>query len=211
MSKINQVIYSNVNDTNSWTMEEYIKQGGYSIWKEILTDQSSKSRDWVIDQVKNSGLRGRGGAGFPTGLKWSFMPKTDDQSYIVCNSDESEPGTCHDRDILKYNPHALVEGMAIAGYAIGFLFGKGAKTKAKLSPYECGFEEFEDARIPFDVRYYLVAILFIIFDLEIAFLFPWAIALDQIGNVGLISMVIFLFVLVIGFVYEWNKGALDWD
>ena len=82
MSKINQVIYSNVNDTNSWTMEEYIKQGGYSIWKEILADQSSKSRDWVIDQVKNSGLRGRGGAGFPTGLKWSFMPKTDDQSYI---------------------------------------------------------------------------------------------------------------------------------
>ena len=94
---------------------------------------------------------------------------------------------------------------------LGFLFGKGAKTKAKLSPYECGFEEFEDVRIPFDVRYYLVAILFIIFDLEIAFLFPWAIALDQIGHVGLISMVIFLFVLVIGFVYEWNKGALDWD
>jgi len=123
MSKINQVIYSNVNDTNSWTMEEYIKQGGYSIWKEILADQSSKSRDWVIDQVKNSGLRGRGGAGFPTGLKWSFMPKTDDQSYIVCNSDESEPGTCHDRDILKYNPHALVEGMAIAGYAIGASVG----------------------------------------------------------------------------------------
>ena len=123
MSKINQVIYSNVNDTNSWTMEEYIKQGGYSIWKEILADQSSKSRDWVIDQVKNSGLRGRGGAGFPTGLKWSFMPKTDCQSYIVCNSDESEPGTCHDRDILKYNPHALVEGMAIAGYAIGASVG----------------------------------------------------------------------------------------
>jgi NADH-quinone oxidoreductase subunit F len=104
-------------------MEEYIKQGGYSIWKEILADQSSKSRDWVIDQVKNSGLRGRGGAGFPTGLKWSFMPKTDHQSYIVCNSDESEPGTCHDRDILKYNPHALVEGMAIAGYAIGASVG----------------------------------------------------------------------------------------
>ena len=123
MSKINQVIYSNVNDTNSWTMEEYIKQGGYSIWKEILADQSSKSRDWVIDQVKNSGLRGRGGAGFPTGLKWSFMPKTQDQSYIVCSSDESEPGTCHDRDILKYNPHALVEGMAIAGYAIGASVG----------------------------------------------------------------------------------------
>ena len=104
---------------------------------------------------------------------------------------------------------AGVLGLLMLG--LGFLFGKGAKTKAKLSPYECGFEEFEDARIPFDVRYYLVAILFIIFDLQIAFLFPWAIALDEIGHVGLISMIIFLFVLVIGFVYEWNKGALDWD
>ena len=104
---------------------------------------------------------------------------------------------------------AGVLGLLMLG--LGFLFGKGSKTKAKLSPYECGFEEFEDARIPFDVRYYLVAILFIIFDLEIAFLFPWAIALDEIGRVGLISMIIFLFVLVIGFVYEWNKGALDWD
>lgn len=94
---------------------------------------------------------------------------------------------------------------------LGFLFGKGKKSKAKLSPYECGFEEFEDARIPFDVRYYLVAILFIIFDLEIAFLFPWAIALKQIGTTGLIAMVIFLLVLVIGFIYEWNKGALEWD
>jgi NADH:ubiquinone oxidoreductase subunit 3 (chain A) len=84
---------------------------------------------------------------------------------------------------------AGVLGLLMLG--LGFLFGKGVKTKAKLSPYECGFEEFEDARIPFDVRYYLVAILFIIFDLEIAFLFPWAIALDEIGHVGLISMVIF--------------------
>ena len=80
-----------------------------------------------------------------------------------------------------------------------------------MSAYECGFEPFNDSRMEFDVRFYLVAILFIIFDLEIAFLFPWAIALDEIGHVGLISMIIFLFVLVIGFVYEWNKGALDWD
>ena len=94
---------------------------------------------------------------------------------------------------------------------LGFLFGKGDKSNAKLSPYECGFEEFEDARIPFDVRYYLVAILFIIFDLEIAFLFPWAIALKEIGITGLIAMVIFLLVLVVGFIYEWNKGALEWD
>ena len=124
MSKYNQVIYSNVNESDSWTLDKYIKQGGYSVWKNILTaDQTNKSTDWVIEEVKKSGLRGRGGAGFPTGLKWSFMPKNDDQKYIVCNSDESEPGTCHDRDILKYNPHALVEGMAIAGYAIGATVG----------------------------------------------------------------------------------------
>ena len=123
MSKYNQVIYSNVNESDSWTLDKYIEQGGYSVWKNILADQKNKSTDWVIEEVKKSGLRGRGGAGFPTGLKWSFMPKNDDQKYIVCNSDESEPGTCHDRDILKYNPHALVEGMAIAGYAIGATVG----------------------------------------------------------------------------------------
>ena len=123
MSKYNQVIYANINESNSWTLDEYLKQGGYSVWKQILSDQSNKTSEWVIEEVKKSGLRGRGGAGFPTGLKWSFMPKNDDQKYIVCNSDESEPGTCHDRDILKYNPHALVEGMAIAGYAIGAKVG----------------------------------------------------------------------------------------
>ncbi len=123
MSKYNQVIYANINESNSWTLDEYLKQGGYSVWKQILSDQSNKTSEWVIEEVKKSGLRGRGGAGFPTGLKLSFMPKNDDQKYIVCNSDESEPGTCHDRDILKYNPHALVEGMAIAGYAIGATVG----------------------------------------------------------------------------------------
>ena len=123
MSKYNQVIYANINESNSWTLDEYLKQGGYSVWKQILSDQSNKTSEWVIEEVKKSGLRGRGGAGFPTGLKWSFMPKNDDQKYIVCNSDESEPGTCHDRDILKYNPHALVEGMAVAGYAIGATVG----------------------------------------------------------------------------------------
>ena len=123
MIKYNQVIYANINESNSWTLDEYLKQGGYSVWKQILSDKSNKTSEWVIEEVKKSGLRGRGGAGFPTGLKWSFMPKNDDQKYIVCNSDESEPGTCHDRDILKYNPHALVEGMAIAGYAIGATVG----------------------------------------------------------------------------------------
>ena len=123
MSKYNQVIYANINESNSWTLDEYLKQGGYSVWKQILSDQSNNTSELVIEEVKKAGLRGRGGAGFPTGLKWSFMPKNDDQKYIVCNSDESEPGTCHDRDILKYNPHALVEGMAIAGYAIGATVG----------------------------------------------------------------------------------------
>ncbi|MBS1270409.1 MAG: NAD(P)H-quinone oxidoreductase subunit 3 [Gammaproteobacteria bacterium] len=83
--------------------------------------------------------------------------------------------------------------------------------KAKLSPYECGFEAFEDSRMKFDVRYYLVAILFIIFDLEIAFLFPWAIVLEQIGVFGFMAMVLFLTILVIGFIYEWMKGALEWE
>ena len=111
--------------------------------------------------------------------------------------------------ILIFLAVATILGILLL--CLGFLLGKGEKSDAKLSPYECGFEEFENARIPFDVRYYLVAILFIIFDLEIAFLFPWAIALNYIGPSGLISMIVFLNVLVIGFIYEWNKGALEWD
>ena len=111
--------------------------------------------------------------------------------------------------ILIFLSVSLVLGLLML--SIGFLFGKGTKSKAKLSPYECGFDPFEDARIPFDVRYYLVAILFIIFDLEIAFLFPWAVSLNEIGIAGIIAMGIFLLVLVIGFIYEWNKGALEWD
>ena len=91
------------------------------------------------------------------------------------------------------------------------LIGPKKGTKSKLSPYECGFEAFEDARMKFDVRYYLVAILFILFDLEIAFLFPWAIVLKEIGMFGYISMMIFLAILVVGFVYEWMKGALEWE
>ncbi len=104
------------------SLESYLKVGGYQAWQKILEEKMSP--DDVIDEVKTSGLRGRGGAGFPTGLKWSFMPKDmPGQKYIVCNSDESEPGTCKDRDILRFNPHALVEGMAIAGYSIGATVG----------------------------------------------------------------------------------------
>jgi NADH-quinone oxidoreductase subunit A len=93
----------------------------------------------------------------------------------------------------------------------GFLLGPQRPNSEKRSPYECGFEAFEDARMRFDVRYYLVAILFIIFDLEIAFLFPWAIVLDEIGMFGFVAMVVFLGILVIGFIYEWMKGALEWE
>lgn len=102
----------------SHTLETYLKVGGYQAWKKIVEEDEDPAD--IIDEIKDSGLRGRGGAGFPTGMKWSFMPrKMSGQKYLVCNSDESEPGTCKDRDILMYNPHALVEGMAIAAYTIG--------------------------------------------------------------------------------------------
>ena len=94
---------------------------------------------------------------------------------------------------------------------IGFTFGPNNPDVDKNSPYECGFEAFEDSRMKFDIRYYLVAILFIIFDLEIAFLFPWAVVIHKIGFIGLISMAIFLLILIVGFIYEWKKGALEWD
>jgi NADH-quinone oxidoreductase subunit A len=111
----------------------------------------------------------------------------------------------------------IVVGIAVGlgpialGSGISRLLGVHRPDSEKLSPYECGFEAFEDARMKFDVRYYLVAILFILFDLEIAFLFPWAIVLREIGLFGFLAMVVFLAILVVGFVYEWKKGALEWD
>jgi NADH-quinone oxidoreductase subunit A len=105
----------------------------------------------------------------------------------------------------------VATGIGLLLLGLGFLFGRGQKDAEKLSPYECGFEPFEDSRMKFDVRYYLVAILFIIFDLEIAFLFPWAVSLDVIGTFGIAAMGIFLALLVVGFAYEWKKGALEWD
>jgi NADH-quinone oxidoreductase subunit A len=98
-----------------------------------------------------------------------------------------------------------------AGGGLSRVLGHHRPDPEKLSPYECGFEAFEDARMKFDVRYYLVAILFILFDLEIAFLFPWAVVLDHIGLAGFLAMVMFLGILVVGFVYEWKKGALEWE
>jgi NADH-quinone oxidoreductase subunit A len=102
-------------------------------------------------------------------------------------------------------------GVGVGPMLIGWILGPHRPDAEKLSPYECGFEAFEDARMKFDVRYYLVAILFILFDLEIAFLFPWAVVLEDLGLFGFVSMVIFLGILVVGFVYEWMKGALDWE
>ena len=101
--------------------------------------------------------------------------------------------------------------VGVAPLAIGYFLGPQRPDAAKNSPYECGFEAFDDARSQFDVRYYLVAILFILFDLEIAFLFPWAASLKEIGTTGFVAMMIFLAILVVGFVYEWKKGALDWE
>jgi NADH-quinone oxidoreductase subunit A len=106
---------------------------------------------------------------------------------------------------------ALAVALLTLGTGIGRYFARFHRDPAKLSPYECGFDAFEDTRGKFDVRYYLVAILFIVFDLEIAFLFPWAVALGQIGLFGVAAMSIFLTILVVGFVYEWRKGALEWD
>ncbi|MGE0385455.1 MAG: NADH-quinone oxidoreductase subunit A [Gammaproteobacteria bacterium] len=111
--------------------------------------------------------------------------------------------------ILVFLVLALIVGCV--ALAAGFVLGPQRPDSEKLSPYECGFEAFEDARVQFDVRYYLVAILFILFDLEIAFLFPWAVVLDQIGTFGFLAMMLFLGILVIGFIYEWKKGALEWE
>ena len=109
----------------------------------------------------------------------------------------------------------VATGLALLLMSLGLIIGRlSARSRAdaqKLSPYECGFEAFEDSRMKFDVRYYLVAILFILFDLEIAFLFPWAVVLQSIGVFGLVAMGIFLTILVVGFIYEWKKGALEWD
>jgi len=111
--------------------------------------------------------------------------------------------------ILVFIGVAIIVGVVMEG--LGFVLGTRHPDSEKLSPYECGFEAFEDARMKFDIRFYLVAILFIIFDLEIAFLFPWAVVLDQIGMVGFLAMMVFLGILVIGFIYEWKKGALEWE
>ena len=107
----------------------------------------------------------------------------------------------------------IIVGVAVGvvPMVLGKLLAPNRPDPEKLSPYECGFEAFEDARMKFDVRYYLVAILFILFDLEIAFLFPWAVVINEIGPAGFFAMMLFLAILVVGFIYEWMKGALEWE
>jgi len=112
------VVFNTLGEAVPWSLETYRKLDGYQAWEKILRDKTAQEE--IIETVKASNLRGRGGAGFPTGLKWSFMPRSAPvQKYLLCNSDESEPGTCHDRDILRFNPHAVIEGMAIGAYAMG--------------------------------------------------------------------------------------------
>ena len=128
-----------------WTLESYRLSEGYNAWERVIKE--GVERDAIIDEVKASGLRGRGGAGFPTGLKMSFMPnKAAGQKYLVCNSDEGEPGTFKDRDILRYNPHALIEGMAIAGYAIGATVGYNYIRGEFNEPIERFQSALEEAR-----------------------------------------------------------------
>ena len=141
----NDVCFRNNHLDKPWTLDTYEGTGGYEVWRKILKEKTSPEE--IIEQVKISALRGRGGAGFPTGLKWSFMPRNSEgQKYIVCNSDEGEPGTCKDRDILRYNPHQLVEGMAIAGYTIGATQGYNYIRGEFWEPYERFQAAIEDAR-----------------------------------------------------------------
>lgn len=141
----NEVCFRNNHLDKPWTLATYQSTGGYEVWKKILKGKTSP--DDIISELKISALRGRGGAGFPTGLKWSFMPRSaPGQKYIVCNSDEGEPGTFKDRDIIRYNPHALVEGMAIAGYTIGATAGYNYIRGEFWEPYERFEAAIEEAR-----------------------------------------------------------------
>ena len=137
-------ILDGINGEN-WHLEDYVKRGGYEALRKILT--TGLSQEDVIAEIKASGLRGRGGAGFPTGLKWSFMPRTfPGQKYLVCNSDEGEPGTFKDRDILRFNPHAVIEGMAIGAYAMGISVGYNYIHGEVFEIYKRFEEALEEAR-----------------------------------------------------------------
>jgi len=144
MSKVD-IVNVSLNPSKNPSLENYLERGGYQAWKKILKEKTDQ--DEIINTVKASALRGRGGAGFPTGLKWSFMPKNaPGQKYVLCNSDESEPGTCHDRDILRYNPHAVIEGMAIGAYAMGATVGYNyLRGEFHHEPFEAFEQALKDA------------------------------------------------------------------
>jgi NADH-quinone oxidoreductase subunit F len=137
---MNEVCFKNIAKDKCWSLEVYEASGGYSVWRKILKGEYTPEQ--IINELKTSGLRGRGGAGFPTGLKWSFMPRNaQGQKYIVCNSDEGEPGTCKDRDILRFNPHAVIEGMAIGSFVMNATVGYNYIRGEFIEP----FNRFEGA------------------------------------------------------------------
>ncbi|HCO44168.1 MAG TPA: NADH-quinone oxidoreductase subunit F [Gammaproteobacteria bacterium] len=143
-----EVCFATRGHSEPWAFDTYTGLGGYSAWRRILAGELTPEQ--VVEEVKASGLRGRGGAGFPTGLKWSFMPRNaPGQKYLVCNADESEPGTCKDRDIIRFNPHALVEGMAIGGFAmgatVGYVYLRGEWMDEVFERFEAALKEAYDA------------------------------------------------------------------
>jgi len=141
---MNEVCFKNLDKENPASFATYEAIGGYQVWRKILKGELTP--DEIITELKTSGLRGRGGAGFPTGLKWSFMPRNQEvQKYVVCNSDEGEPGTCHDRDILRYNPHSVIEGMAIAGFVMNATVGYNYIRGEFMEPYYRFEEALKDA------------------------------------------------------------------
>ncbi|MGD8378042.1 MAG: NADH-quinone oxidoreductase subunit NuoF [Gammaproteobacteria bacterium] len=145
--KEHMVCYQTLQFDEPWTFDNYLKIGGYEAWKKILGEKTPPEE--IVEALKASDLRGRGGAGFPTGLKWSFMPRTEAPKYVVCNSDESEPGTCKDRDILRFNPHTVVEGLAIACYAMGsrvaYNYIRGEFSDEPYGRFEQALKEAYDA------------------------------------------------------------------
>ena len=141
---MNEVCFKNLDKKNPASFATYESTGGYKVWRKILNGELTPED--ILAELKTSGLRGRGGAGFPTGLKWSFMPRNQEgQKYVVCNSDEGEPGTCHDRDILRYNPHSVIEGMAIAGYVMNATVGYNYIRGEFMEPYYRFEEALKDA------------------------------------------------------------------
>src|ERR1700682_1089330 len=139
-------IFKNLYGQGDWGLEGARARGAWDGTKAIL----EKGRDWIVNEVKAFGLRGRGGAGFPTGMKWSFMPRSSPlQKYVVSNSDESEPGTCHDRDILRFNPHSLIEGLAIGGYCmnatVGYNYIRGEFLAEPIPRFEAALKEAYEA------------------------------------------------------------------